>query len=106
MARALVFAPRSARRGEVIEIRALISHPMESGQRVDAEGRPVPEDLIRRFECRYDGENVFAADLYTAIAANPLISFRTRATASGTLELRWSGDNGFEQVETISITVA
>lgn len=105
MARALVFAPKTARRGDVIEIRTLIAHPMETGQRVDAEGRAVPIDLIRRFECRYDGATVFAAELYTAIAANPLLTFHLLATASGPVELRWSGDKGFEQVETISLVV-
>ena len=55
--------------------------------------------------CRYDGELVFSADLYPAIAANPYIAFRTRATESGTLVFTWEGDNGFAQTETRTITV-
>lgn len=105
MARTLVFAPKTARRGEVIEIRASIAHAMETGLRVDSEGRVLPRDILTRFECRYDGELVFAADLFTAIAANPLLSFHTVATASGTLSLTWRGDNGFAQTETVAITV-
>lgn len=106
MAKALVFAPKSARRGDVIEIRALVQHPMETGQRSDGAGGVLPRDIIRRMECRYGGELVFAADLFPAIAANPLVAFHTVATASGTITLRWTGDNGFDHSESVEITVA
>ncbi|MEO6407211.1 MAG: thiosulfate oxidation carrier complex protein SoxZ [Burkholderiaceae bacterium] len=105
MARALLTVPKTARRGEVIEIRALIAHPMETGYRPGAEGQILPRDLIRRFVCRYDGEVVFSADLYAAIAANPYLAFTTVATTSGTLEFQWEGDNGFAQTERVQITV-
>ncbi len=105
MAKALVFAPTAARRGEVIEIRALIAHPMETGLRADSEGRVVPRDTLRRLTCRYDGELVFAADLHPAIAANPLIIFHTVALQSGTISLTWTGDNGFVQTESVTLTV-
>ena len=105
MARALLTVPKPARRGDVIEVRALIAHPMETGYRPGAEGQLLPRDLIRRFTCRYDGAVVFAADLYAAIAANPYLAFTTIATASGTLEFVWEGDNGFAQTERVQITV-
>ena len=105
MARALLTVPKTARRGDVIEVRALIAHPMETGYRPGAEGQLLPRDLIRRFTCRYDGAVVFAADLYAAIAANPYLAFTTIATASGTLEFVWEGDNGFAQTERVQITV-
>lgn len=105
MAKALVFAPKAARRGEVIEIRALIAHPMETGHRADSEGRVVPRDTLRRLECRYDGELVFAADLHPAITANPLLAFHTVATNSSTISLTWTGDNGFVQTESVALVV-
>ena len=105
MARALIFAPKSARRGDVIEVRTLIAHPMETGQRSDGAGGLVARDIIRRLECRYDGEVVFAADLFTAVAANPLVSFFTTATVSGPITVAWSGDNGFAQTESVTLTV-
>lgn len=105
-ARVLITLPPTAKRGEVIEVRALIAHVMETGFRVDAGGRVVPRDIIRRFSCRYDGEVVFSADLHPAIAANPYIVFSTVATASGTLIFQWEGDNGFAQTETRNLTVA
>jgi sulfur-oxidizing protein SoxZ len=105
MAKALLFAPATARRGEAIEIRALIAHPMETGHRADSEGRVVPRDTVRRLECRYDGELVFAADLYPAIAANPLVGFHTVATVSGTISVTWTGDKGFAQTESVALVV-
>ena len=106
MARALINMPRTARRGEVIEIKALIAHPMESGYRADAEGRPLPADIVRRFTARYDGEVVFSAELFPAIASNPYLAFFTVATASGTLSFTWEGDKGFTQTESVSLSVA
>jgi sulfur-oxidizing protein SoxZ len=105
MARTLIHMPASARRGEVIQIRALIGHAMESGFRVDADGRVVPRDIIRRFSCHYNGVQVFAAELFAAIAANPFIEFHTLALDSGTLSFRWEGDNGFVHSETQSLRV-
>jgi len=105
MARALINMPRTARRGEVIEIRTLIAHPMESGYRADAEGRLLPADIIRRFTVRYDGEVVFSAELFPAIASNPYLAFSTLATASGTLSFTWEGDKGFTQTESVNLSV-
>ena len=105
MARALITMPKSAARGEIIEIRTLIAHPMETGYRRGDEGSVLPRNLIRRFSCVYDGETVFSAELFAAVAANPLISFSTVAAASGTLTFSWDGDNGFAQTERVAITV-
>ena len=105
MARTLIHMPASAQRGEVIRIRTLIAHPMESGFRVDADGRVLPRDIIRRFSCHYNGVQVFGAELFAAIAANPFIEFHTRALDSGTLSFRWEGDNGFVHTETQSLRV-
>jgi len=105
MARTLIDAPASAKRGDIVEIRMLIAHAMESGHRAGPNGNVLPRDIITRFSCRYDGDMVFSADLYPAIAANPYIAFRTRATESGTLVFTWEGDNGFAQTETRTITV-
>ena len=105
MARALITMPATARKGEIVEIRTLIAHPMETGYRRGDDGAVLPRNLIRRFTCVYDGETVFAAELHPAIAANPLIAFSTVATASGTLTFTWDGDNGFAQTERVAITV-
>ena len=105
MARALVNVPKSARRGDVIEIRTLISHPMETGYRPGPNGAILKRDIITRFACTYDGEEVFAADLSPAIAANPFLTFTTVATRTGKLAFTWEGDNGFAQTETADLVV-
>ena len=105
-ARTLIQVPANARRGDVVEVRATIAHPMETGYRPGADGRVLPRDIIRRFSCRYDGEVVFSAELFPAIAANPYVFFHVLATQTGTLEFEWQGDNGFAQVERRTLQVA
>ena len=106
MARTLINVPKTAKRGEVIEIRATIGHPMETGYRPDDSGKVLPRNIIKKFTCRYNGEVVFSAEMFSAIAANPYLAFHTVATETGTLTLTWEGDNGFSQLETITLTVA
>ena len=105
MSNALVTVPTTARRGEVIEIKTLVSHNMETGYRRTERGVPIPRDIVRLFVCTYNGVEVFSAELHPAIAANPYIAFSTVATESGTLEFHWKGDNGFAASSTASITV-
>ncbi len=106
MAIARIHAPSSPRRGEIIEIQALIAHPMETGYRPGPDGQVLPRDLIRRFSCHYNGALVFSCELYPAVAANPYLAFALRAQDSGTLRLQWEGDNGFSQTETLALNVS
>jgi sulfur-oxidizing protein SoxZ len=105
MARVLINLPTQAKRGEIIEIKTLIAHPMETGYRLGPTGVTIPRDIINRFVCTYNGEEVFRAELFPAIAANPFLTFQTVATASGTIEFKWTGDNGFSATESVNITV-
>jgi sulfur-oxidizing protein SoxZ len=104
-ARALINVPKAARRGDVIEIKTLISHVMETGFRHGTDGQVIPRDIITSFSCKYNGEEIFATTLYPAIAANPFVTFFTVATTSGTLAFHWIGDNGFEATEEAKIVV-
>jgi sulfur-oxidizing protein SoxZ len=106
VASALVNVPAQAKRGEVIEIKTLISHAMETGYRRTQLGAVIPRDIIRRFVCTYNGTEVFRAELHPAIAANPFIVFSTIATESGTITFHWTGDNGFSVTESAPISVA
>ncbi len=105
MARALINVPAKAKRGDVIEIKTLISHNMETGFRPDNTGKLLPRDIISEFICKYNGEEIFRAELFPAIAANPFLTFSTIATESGTLTFEWTGDNGFAATESAEITV-
>lgn len=105
MARVVVSLPPNAKRGEIIEIKTLAGHPMETGFRRTQLGELIPRDIITRFTCTYNGEEIFSVDLHPAVAANPLLAFSTVATESGTLEFRWTGDNGFSVTQSAKITV-
>jgi sulfur-oxidizing protein SoxZ len=105
MASALINVPAKAKRGEIIAIKTLISHPMESGFRHSNTGVRIPRDIITAFVATYNGEEIFRADLYPGIAANPFITFHTVATESGTIEFKWTGDNGYAATEQVKIAV-
>ena len=105
MASALINVPPKAKRGDIIEIKTLMSHIMETGYRHKASGEAVPRDIITSFTCRYNGAEVFRADLFPAIAANPYLSFFTTARESGKFEFEWIGDNGFSSTASASIIV-
>lgn len=105
MARTLITSPATAKRGEVIEVRATIGHPMETGFRPGDTGKILPRNIIQTFTCKYNGTLVFSAELFSAVSANPYLAFHTVATESGTLVLNWEGDNGFTQTEQVSINV-
>ncbi len=98
--------PKTAKKGELIEIKTLISHKMESGQRKDKKtGEKIPQQIINKFSCVYNGNEVFSADWHPAISANPYLSFYTVATESGTMEFTWTDDDGSVYSKTAEITV-
>lgn len=105
MTRSLVNVPKTARRGEIVEIRAMIQHVMETGYREGANGAMIPRNIIKRFVCKYAGEEVFSADLFPAVAANPYMAFSVIATESGTITFEWTDDKGETQSTSAEITV-
>lgn len=86
--------PESAKPGEVVEIRAIIQHPMENGFRLTTQGTPIPVDIITDFVCSYDGQEVFRVKLEPGISANPYFSFFIKATKSGPVDFWWQDQHG------------
>lgn len=105
MAPPLINVARRAKRGDILEIKTLIGHHMLTGYQSDEEGNVIPRDIIHLFVCTYNGEEVFRAELFPAIAANPFISFTTRATESGRLDFAWTPDTGEIQRAFVDIVV-
>ena len=105
MANVLVNAPKTARRGSIVEIKALILHPMETGFRPGPNGRIIPRNIIERFTATWNGAEIFDMEMSPAIAANPFVSFFAVIDESGTVGLRWSGDEGFVVEERVAIAV-
>lgn len=100
-----IAVPEQVARDTVIEIKTLASHPMDSGFRRDSSGKLIPRDILVRFECRFDGQSVFAMDLKPAIAANPYISFFLRVKSSGAITFLWLDQHGNETREQRDIVV-
>jgi len=98
--------PAQIRAGEVIEIRTLITHVMETGQRKDQAGAAVPRDIICRFEAKFEGELVFAMDLAPSISANPYIAFQFKAEKPGRFEFTWTNDAGESRSATQELRLA
>ena len=105
MARPLINVPAKIKRGQVFEIKTLISHIMETGFRYTTTGAQIPRDIVTAFSCSYNGEEIFRADLYPAISANPFLTFFTTPSASVTLEFKWIGEKGFSEAGTAKMVV-
>ncbi|MDT7950859.1 MAG: thiosulfate oxidation carrier complex protein SoxZ [Acetobacteraceae bacterium] len=105
MARVLVNVPKQVAKGVPFDVKVLISHPMESGQRRGVDGQVIPRKIINRFVCTLDGEEVVSLDLFPAIAANPFLAFSVTAEASGTLSMTWVDDDGAVQTQLAQVTV-
>ncbi len=103
---ARVQIPASAKRGEIIEIRIAIQHPMETGFRLDDGGRAIAKNVVNKLTCRYNGVEIFRAEMGSGIAANPFLDFFTIAEASGELVFDWIDDQGQAGSERAKLTVS
>ena len=97
---------KEAKKGELVEVKALVAHIMETGQRKDSQGQVIPRKILNKFTCTVNGKEVFSADFESAIAANPYIQFKFRAQESGPVVLTWVDDDGSKIVgeETIKVS--
>ena len=106
MANIKVRVPKSAKRGEIIEVFALSVHPMESGFRLDNVGKSIPRHIIETFTCTYAGKEIFRAKLHPAVTANPYFAFHIVASESGALVFAWKDDKGNTGEERATLTVS
>ena len=102
---ARVSVPSTAKRGEEFQVRIAVQHPMETGFRFEASGRAVPKNVIKTLVCRFEGEEVFRAELGSGIAANPYLQFTAVADRSGTFSFEWVDDAGEKGAQSAAITV-
>ena len=96
---------KEAKKGDIIEVKALVSHIMETGQRKSSDGKVIPRKILNKFTCTVAGKQVFAADFETAVSANPYIQFKFKADQSGPVVLTWTDDDGSTIVGEESIKV-
>lgn len=100
-----VRVPKTARKGDIVQIKTLISHKMETGQRKDKKGKKIPRQIVNRFTAKFNGKQVFASDWHPAISANPYLAFYVRFEESGTLEMIWTDDDGSVYTKSAKIQV-
>ncbi|HHH89021.1 MAG TPA: thiosulfate oxidation carrier complex protein SoxZ [Aliiroseovarius sp.] len=101
-----VKVPKTAAAGDVITIKTLISHKMESGNRKDKDGNKIPRSIINRFTCDFNGTNVIDMTMYPAISTNPYVEFQAKVDASGEFKFTWYDDDGdiYEAAKSISVS--
>ena len=105
MLKARIVVPKGARKGDIVEIKTLVNHAMETGYRRDHMGKPIPRDILKRFSCSYVGAEIFAMDLYTGVAANPFVAFSMVAQESGDLVFTWTDENAQTHTQTERLEV-
>ncbi len=98
--------PATAKAGEVIEVKTLISHEMETGQRRDGAGQIVPRKIIKKFTATFNGKEIFSADWASAVSANPYQAFFVKVPETGTFEFSWLDDDGSVYKATQKVTVS
>ncbi|SDO46047.1 sulfur-oxidizing protein SoxZ [Lutimaribacter pacificus] len=100
-----VKAPKSASAGEVVTIKTLISHKMESGQRKNKDGSVIPRSIINRFTCEFNGTSVIDVKMEPAISTNPYFEFEATIPEAGDLKFTWYDDDGsvYEDVKSVAI---
>ena len=98
--------PDTIKAGDVIEVKTLVRHEMETGNRHDKTGKPIPRDIINTFIAKFDGRQVFRAEFGPGISANPYLAFQMRVPGPGTIEITWIDDHGVAVVATAPLTLS
>lgn len=103
--KARVKVPKKAKKGDVFQIKTLVTHKMETGRRKGKDGNLIPRKIINKFECTYNGRPVFTADMLPSVSANPYLAFYCTADESGEIAFTWTEDGGATHTEKKTITV-
>lgn len=98
--------PEVIKTGDVIEVKTLVTHVMETGNRKTPDGSIIPRNIIKLFVAKFEGEEVFRCDLGSGIAANPYIAFFMRVPGPGQFEFSWTDDLGQTEIERTPLTTA
>jgi len=86
--------------GDSTEVKVLMSHQMETGQRKDAQGKTIPAWFIQTVTITHDGKTVLAAQWGTAIAQNPFVSFKFKGGAKGEkVHVTWVDNRGDKRTD-------
>ena len=98
---------RATLQGDVADVRVLMAHPMETGQRKDAAGKIVPLHFIQSITAELNGKTVFAADISQAVSRNPVFAFKVKGAKAGDkLSVTWQDNTGEKRTDEVVIRAA
>lgn len=101
----LWLSTREPKKGDVVSVKAMVMHPMETGMRKMADGALIPRNIVTSFTCTLNGKPVMTWRPDTAVSVNPYLEFKFRALESGDLRMVWADEQGsqIEAIETITV---
>ena len=95
---------RATLQGDVADVRVLMAHPMETGQRKDAAGKIVPLHFIQSITAQLNGKTVFNADVSQAVSRNPVFAFKVKGAKAGDkLSITWQDNTGDKRTDEVVI---
>lgn len=95
---------RAQIKGDMTDIRILMQHPMETGQRKDDKGQTLPVNFIQTFSVQHNGKPLVEGQLNTSVAKNPLFVFKTRSIKAGDrLVVAWKDNLGDQRQDEITV---
>jgi len=98
---------RATVKGDVADVRILMMHPMETGQRKDERGNLVAPHFIQNVVVAHNGNVVFNADWSQAISRNPFLGLRVKGAKAGdNISVTWVDNKGDKRTDTVSVSAA
>ncbi len=97
--------PATVKKGEVFQVKTLVKHAMESGNRKDESGATLPRKILNKFVCKANGKEVFSSDFNTSVSADPFLTFYLKLEETSKLQFEWYDDDGSVITETVDVTV-
>jgi sulfur-oxidizing protein SoxZ len=98
---------RATLQGDVADVRVLMAHPMETGQRKDAAGKIVPLHFIQTITAQLNGKTVFNADVSQAVSRNPVFAFKVKGAKAGDkIVITWTDNKGEKRTDETVVSAA
>ena len=95
---------RAQVQGEIADIRILMQHPMETGQRKDEKGETLPVHFIQTFSVLHNGKALIDGQLNTSVSKNPLFAFKARGIKPGDrLTVAWKDNQGDHRQDEMTV---
>ncbi len=95
---------RAKMKGDVAEIRVLMGHPMETGQRKDAAGKAIPPHFIQSMKVEVGGKVIVDGQIGTSVSRNPVFGFKMKGAKSGDkVVISWVDNKGDKRSDEVAI---